>query len=261
MSRKFWFLAFFAVSVLGFVAFLKVGTIGTNILWNISGEGVWLLPLVLVSALLDSINPCAFSILFLTIAFLFSLGKDRRSVLKIGGTYILGIAAAYLMIGLGLFGTLHLFATPHFMAKAGALLLVVLGSINLLGEIFPSFPVRFGIPAVAHRKIASLMNRATLPAAFLLGALVGLCEFPCTGGPYLMVLGLLHDQGTYLAGVGYLLIYNAVFVLPLAVLLGLASDAKLMDKVNAWRKAEVRTMRVWGAVAMVALGLLVYLIS
>ena len=46
------------------------------------------------------------------------------------------------------------------------------------------------------------MHQATLPAAFALGVVVGLCEFPCTGGPYLMILGLLHDRGTYTSGLG-----------------------------------------------------------
>ena len=53
----------------GLIMFLRYGQGGTEILWNISDGGKWLLPLVLVSALLDSINPCAFSILLLTIAF------------------------------------------------------------------------------------------------------------------------------------------------------------------------------------------------
>ena len=76
-----------------------------------------MLPLVIISSLIDSINPCAFSILFLTIAFLFNLGRNRREIFKIGGVYILGIFVVYLLIGLGILQTLHLFNIPHFMAK------------------------------------------------------------------------------------------------------------------------------------------------
>ncbi|OGM90910.1 hypothetical protein A2755_01760 [Candidatus Wolfebacteria bacterium RIFCSPHIGHO2_01_FULL_48_22] len=229
----------------------------TEFIWNISNGGTLLLPLVSASALIDSINPCAFSILLITIGFLFSIGTTRRGVLRIGSAYILGLFAVYLLIGLGLLEALHLFNTPHFMAKLGAGILIAFGIINLLGEFFPSFPIRFRIPRVAHEKIAALMHKSSLPAVFLLGALVGLCEFPCTGGPYLMVVGLLHDTGTYLKGVGYLLLYNVIFVLPLVVVLLLTSNAKLIEKVQTWKKKEMKHMKLWTGIAMVALGILI----
>lgn len=260
MTKKLAILIAVGLLLFGSVVFFKASNIGTTALWNLSGEGTWLLPLVGIAALIDSINPCAFSILLLTIAFLLSIGKMRSGILKIGGAYILGIFAVYLLIGLGLLHALHLFNTPHFMAKVGATLLLVLGIINIINEFFPSFPVKFRIPEVAHRKMAGLMNKASLPAAFFLGALVGLCEFPCTGGPYLMVIGLLHDQGTYLTGVGYLLLYNMIFVLPLVIMLAIASNSALLEKVNAWRKAETKNMRLWGGIAMIVLGIIIFFI-
>ncbi|MBI2099845.1 MAG: hypothetical protein HYT48_00715 [Candidatus Vogelbacteria bacterium] len=258
MNKKLAILIGVAALMFGSVILLKTGNIGTTALWNLSGEGNWLLPLVGVAALIDSINPCAFGILLLTIAFLLSLQKTRSSILKIGGVYILGLLAVYLLIGLGILQALHLFNTPHFMAKVGAALLIGLGSINLINEFFPAFPIKLRIPQAAHRQMAKLMNRASLPTAFLLGALVGLCEFPCTGGPYLMVLGLLHDQGTYLTGVGYLLLYNLIFILPLVIILLIAADNTLLGKVQSWQKQESRQMRFWGGVAMVGLGLLIF---
>ena len=165
------------------VALFKFGSAGTAALWSASDGGRWLLPLVGVAALIDSVNPCAFSILLLTIAFLLSIGKLRSSVLQIGSSYIAGIFAVYLLIGLGLLQTLHIFDTPHFMANVGAGLLVLLGVINVVNEFVPAFPIKLAIPHAAHRRIAVLMEQASVPTAFLLGGLVGLCEFPCTGGP------------------------------------------------------------------------------
>lgn len=260
MSKKLAILIGVGVLLFGGVLLLKTGNIGTTALWNLSDQGKWMLPLVGVAALIDSINPCAFGILLLTIAFLLTLQKTRSSILKIGGVYILGLVTVYILIGLGILQALHLFNTPHFMAKVGALLLLVLGGINLINELFPSFPIKLRIPQAAHTKIASLMNKASLPAVFLLGALVGLCEFPCTGGPYLMVLGLLHDQGTYLSGVGYLLLYNLIFVLPLLIILLISSDGAVLEKVRQWKKAETKHMRIWGGIAMVVLGLLIFLL-
>ena len=242
------------------VLIFKWGNMGTSLLWKLSNGGQWLFPLVAVSALIDSINPCAFSILLLTIAFLLSIGKLRSSILKIGGFYILGIFLIYLLIGLGILQTLHIFNTPHFMEKVGAFLLILLGFINLINEIFPAFPIKLRIPQIAHHKMAVLMEKGSIPTAFILGALVGLCEFPCTGGPYLMVLGLLHDGATYMRGLGYLVFYNIIFILPLIIILLLASNNVLLDKVKEWQAKERPAMRWGGGIAMIILGVLIFLL-
>ncbi len=252
------FLLAVAVAVFGAVFFFRSSSLGTALLWNVSAGGTWLLPLITVSALIDSINPCAFSILFLTIAFLFSLGKFRAQIFQVGGSYILGLFAAYFLIGLGLLQALHFFSVPNFMAKVGATLLIALGLTNMGNELFPAFPVKLRIPQGAHSLMARLIEKASFPTAFLLGGLVGVCEFPCTGGPYLMVLGLLHDQATYFKGLGYLILYNLIFVFPLLVILAIASNRLLGEKVQAWQQKERRLMRFGSGVAMVALGLLIF---
>lgn len=214
--------------------------------------------LVLVgAAAIDSINPCAFSVLLITLGFLLSLGFSRRKVLAVGGTYIFGVFTTYILIGLGILQTLSAFGAPHFMAKIGALILIILGLINIAGEIFPNFPIKLAIPASAKPKMAQLMQKASMPTAFALGALVAMYEFPCTGGPYFLVLGLLHDQKTFWQGFGYLLIYNLIFVLPLMVILTLASNKTLHAKVEEWKKTKRGSIKIWGAIALIILGLVI----
>src|SRR3989338_2499343 len=119
MKRVITFILIIAVAVAG-VALLKQSSLASELLWNVSGQGSWLLPLVLIAAILDSIHPCSFSILLITIAFLFGLQMARKKIIQIGGTYIAGIFAAYFLIGLGILRVLHIFNTPHFMGKLGA---------------------------------------------------------------------------------------------------------------------------------------------
>ncbi len=228
--------------------------------WNAANGRALLFPLVLLSAAVDSINPCAFSVLLLTIAFLFSLGKTRSGVLRLGSVYILGVFLAYLLIGLGILRALSFFGIPRFVSKFGASLLILLGGIGLLNEFVPSFPIKLRIPSGSHATMARLMEKASLPTAFLLGAFVGLCEFPCTGGPYLMILGLLHDKATYLSGAGYLFLYNFVFILPLALILLAASNEALLEKVQEWRKNNIKKFHVWGGIAVMILGILIFIL-
>lgn len=255
-SKLFWLIL--AAVLIGSLALFFSSMKSTPFLWWLSNGGKLLLPLLVVSSLVDSVNPCAFSILLVTIAFLFSLGRLRSDILKIGGFYIFGIFLIYILIGLGILQTLHLFDTPHFMAKIGAVVLVAFGLINLINEFFPNFPIKLRIPQASHERMARLMEKGSLPAVFLLGTLVGLCEFPCTGGPYLMVLGLLHDKATYLHGLGYLLIYNLIFILPLVVILFIASNPVLLGKVQEWKKENTWNMKFWGSLAMVFLGVLIF---
>src|SRR3989344_1740745 len=201
------------------IVILKNSSATASILWSISRQGTWLLPLVLISALLDSVHPCSFSILLITIAFLFGIQMSREKILKLGGTYIIGIFTAYFLIGLGILKVLHLFNTPHFMGKLGATLLIAFGVINLINRFFPSFPIKLKIPGVAHGAMSKLMDRVSFPAVFGLGLLVGVCQFPCMGGPYLMVIGLLRDQVTYLSRFNYLVLYNLVLIVPLVAVL------------------------------------------
>ena len=258
MNKRLIVLIAVGLLLAGLVGFIRSSSSATAAIWELSQEGAWLLPLVGIAALLDSVNPCAFSILLLTIAFLFSIGRLRAQILAIGGAYILGIFVVYLLIGLGILQTLHLFDTPHFMAKLGAFLMVALGGINIVNHFFPRFPIKLKIPHSAHHKMAVLMEKGSIPTAFLLGGLVGICEFPCTGGPYLMVLGLLHDSSTYLSGLGYLLLYNLIFILPLVVILSIAGNSAVLEKVRSWQELEKGWMRLGAGIAMVALGIAVY---
>lgn len=221
----------------------------------------WMPALIGVAALVDSVNPCAFSVLFISITFLFGLGKSRRDIVKAGLTYIFGIFATYILIGLGVLRVLSLFNIPNLMSKIGATAIIAFGVVALVNEFFPNFPIKLKIPKFAYGNIAKLMEKATLPAALLLGILVGLFEFPCTGGPYLFVLGLLHDQGNILKGFVYLVFYNFVFILPLIVILAISVNKKVAQAVDSVRRAETKEARIWLALIMILLGSLVFMIN
>ena len=221
----------------------------------------WMPALIAIAALVDSVNPCAFSVLFLTIAFLFGIGKTRQSILKVGFLYIFGIFLTYVLIGLGLLRVLSFFNVPNLMSRVGASAIILFGTVGLINEFFPNFPIKLKIPKFAYGKIAVFIEKATLPTAFALGFFVGLFEFPCTGGPYLFVLGLLHDQNNFFSGLMYLLFYNFIFVSPLLIILLISANKKVLNSVDAIRRAETKQARIWLALAMILLGALIFMIQ
>ena len=104
------------------------------------------------------------------------------------------------------------------------------------------------------------MDKASFPAVFGLGLLVGICQFPCMGGPYLMVIGLLKDQVTYMGGFGYLLLYNLILISPLVVVLFISAKKELVDKMQIWKRDNIGGLKLWTGIAMIIIGILIFFI-
>ncbi|HRY62294.1 MAG TPA: cytochrome c biogenesis protein CcdA [Candidatus Paceibacterota bacterium] len=258
VSRRFINICVVSLLAVFAVALFYISGLVPEFLRGAMADKRFMLPMVIVASVVDSINPCAFSVLILTIAFLMSLNKDRATILRMGGVYILGIFLVYILIGLGIIEALQFFGVPNFMAKVGASILVVFGLLNIINDFFPSFPIKVKIPQFAHKKIAYIMEKASLPSSFFLGIMVGLYEFPCTGGPYLMILGLVHDNETFWSGFLYLVLYNLIFVLPLVVILLVSGSKAVLAKVSEWKGAESKNMRFWGGAITIVLGLIIF---
>lgn len=224
------------------------------------GIGAFTLALIIAAALVDSVNPCAFSVLLITIAFLFNMGKDRANITKIGSAYIAGIFIAYVLIGLGILKTLYLFDTPHLAARVGAAILFFAGLIELANWMTPNFPIKLKMPQSSHKYIAKMMEKGSVVSAVAMGVLVAMFEFPCTGGPYLFVLGLLRGGSTYFEGFSLLILYNLIFVLPLVAILTVASDKNLLEKVREWKKQKSKNVQLASGIIMILLGIAIILI-
>jgi cytochrome c biogenesis protein CcdA len=173
---------------------------------------------------------------------------------------VAGIFLTYVLIGLGVLKVLTIFNIPNGMAKIGAVAIILFGVINMINEFFPRFPIKLKMPDASHGKVGELIAKATVPAAFVLGLLVGMFEFPCTGGPYLLVLGLLHDDGLFIKGFIYLILYNFIFVLPLLIAIFITTDRPILEKLDKIRRMETKKSRIWVSVIVIVLGLLAFLI-
>lgn len=217
--------------------------------------GVWTwLPLIVSTGLLDGVNPCAFAVLLFFIGFLFTMHRIRAQVLKVGFVYIGMIYLTYLAIGLGILQAIVITDIPHFMAKAGSWLLIGLGVINIKDYFWYGKGFSLSPSGWLHQKSMKWLHKATMPATIVGGFLVGLCTFPCSGGVYVAVLGLLSAKSTYISGLGYLLLYNVMFVLPLIALLLITSNRRTVGQLMRWETQNKRTIKLALGSVMVALG-------
>jgi len=220
-----------------------------------------LLPAVLLTGLVDGINPCAMAILLFFITFLFTIRKRRAAIARMGLVYIACVYIVYFLVGLGLLRATTL-VQGHWLGQLGAALLILFGVTNLLGAVFPKFPIRLEVPEIGKEGLKNWMYRATLPATIVLGTLMGLESFPCSGGPYVAILGLLGSQTSFWEGFGYLALYNLMFILPLVVILILAINPVMGAKIQAWERASSHKVRgiTGGVMALIGLALLIWVL-
>lgn len=223
------------------------------------------LPTVLVAAAIDGINPCAFTVLLLFItAMLATLQAGQQSVnairarlLSRGGIYIAAIFLTYLSLGVGLLKTLDIFTRQHAPARFGALLAILFGLWMLKDFFLPDWGWRLQAPGRIGIIARQSAKKATIPALIVGGFLIGLCTVPCSGAVYLGVLSLLALQPTALLGYGYLVLYNIVFVLPLAAILLLAASRPTLNRLAHWNIHHKEWVRLVLGGGVVAMGLII----
>jgi cytochrome c biogenesis protein CcdA len=218
---------------------------------------------VIVAALVDGINPCAFTVLLLFITALLASAQGRspedtaslRSrVVGLGSIYIASVFLTYLALGVGLLSTAAIFTQRHLPARLGAVTAVALGLWMLKDYFVPELGFRLGAPAAVSRWARSSAHRASVPALITGGILIGLCTLPCSGAMYLAVLSLLAMQTTALAGFGYLVLYNALFVLPLVIILLLASARPMLNRLAHWNLHHRERVRLAIGTGVVVMG-------
>ena len=221
-----------------------------------------MIPLVAGTGFLDGIHPCAIAILIFFIAFLITLQKTFKNIFLLGLVYIFVIFLTYLAVGVGLLSGVVFFGQPHFFAKFGSWLLIILGAINIKDFFFPHLPPHLTMPKFSNEKIRTLLTKATLPAVALAAFLVGLCSIPSAGGIYVAVTSLLAAKTTYFVGFLYLLLYNVMFVLPLLILLLLAANPLTLAKIAEWRKTNEKAEKLIMGISLLALGagILIFLV-
>ena len=220
------------------------------------GEAIDLtIPAVITAALIDSINPCAFAVLIFLLTYLVSL-RERRRVLIAGLIYISAVFVVYFLSGLGLFALVQQAGIAGIVATIAAVIAIIAGIINVVDAVRDKAIPTLSIPASQKDRIQDYVTQATLPAAFLLGALVSIVELPCTGGVYLAILGMLSSSMTLSAGLPYLLLYNAIFVTPLVVILLVVYAGVSADTLETMRLGGRRWMRGMIGVFLIVLGIL-----
>ncbi|MBP6880541.1 GAP family protein [Candidatus Saccharibacteria bacterium] len=220
--------------------------------------------IVLGSAAIDSINPCAIGVLILMISVVMSGKKSVKRLLLLGSVYIFSIFATYLVAGLGLvyfFSEIPIVIAEYLSIGVGALVIFA-GVLEMKDYFWYGKGFSLHIPAKAAKKIKKLSNSntSTVSGIMLLGAFVAAVELPCTGAPYLAIITILRIDFDIWALL-LMVLYNFIFVLPLIVILVMIAGGAKVSSVKKWKEESKGGMRLAIGVSLIGLGWLLILIA
>jgi cytochrome c biogenesis protein CcdA len=215
------------------------------------------------------VNPCAFTTIIFLLTSLVLAGRRRAEILLAGSAFTFAVFAAYFLVGVGLFHSLRAAASFPLVSSAlrWALVAVLLALAALSVRDFAlarsgragEMALRLPDP-IKRRMQRTILDNARSSAivggSLVLGAVVSLFELACTGQVYFpAVAWLVRTQG----GLGaYLLlaVYNAGFVLPLAVVFVLAWRGVSSRTLTRAAQAHLGTVKLALAVVFVGLAAL-----
>lgn len=217
---------------------------------------------VLITALIDSINPCAIGVLILLVSTLVVLGKSREKMLFFGFVYISAVYIVYFLAGLGL--TMFFHSIPlvvsEYLSIAVGLIIVAAGLVEVKDFFWYGKGFSLAISPKHAKRIHEITKNISFPSLIFLGAFVAAVELPCTGGPYLAIT-LILSQNFNLFALFLLALYNVIFVLPLVVIVVLVYCGMKVHRIKLWKHTYRHYMRLATGIILILLGWLLILIA
>ena len=220
------------------------------------------LSIVALSAVIDSINPCAIGVLILMLTVLLAGKKSVKRMLFLGSLYIASVFAVYFLAGLGLMyflTTIPLYLTEYLSIGVG-LLIIGAGVLEIKDFFWYGRGFSLHIPAPFAKKLHNYSSRTTVLGIIFLGAFVSAVELPCTGAPYLAVITLLSQYFDFTALL-LLILYNLLFVAPLIIILVLVALGRKLHKIKKWKHETRGYARLFIGLMLIAMGWLLMLIA
>ena len=227
-------------------------------------DDVGLPAFTLAMGLLDGFNPCSMWVLLLIISMLAPL-NDRKRMLAIAGTFVLVEGISYFVMMAAWLNLFLLIGLSRASQIAIAVIAIVAGLINVKDFFAFGRGITLSIPDSAKPRIYSRMRgilhaptyTAAIAGTVVLGLLVQVVEFMCTSGfPALFTRILTLRQLDTASYYGYLLLYNAAYMVDDIIVLGIG--VKLLSR-HRLNKKEGRMLKLLAGVVMIGLG--VYLLA
>jgi hypothetical protein len=223
------------------------------------------LPLVTVMlAALDAFNPCAFFVLL----FLLSLmvhARSRARMALVGGVFVLFSGLIYFVFMAAWLNVFLVLGELQWVTRVAGLVALGVGALNVKDYVWlgrgPSLSIPEGAKPELFARMRGLVGSTALApmltATVVLALAANSYELLCTAGfpmvfTRILTLNALPTSAYY----GYLVLYNLIYVVPLAVIVALFTAALGARKLS---EHEGRVLKLLSGTMMLLLGALLVL--
>jgi len=235
---------------------------------------------VVVTGLVDGVNPCAFAVIAFFVSFLAVYGYRKREIVMVGSAYCLAVFVTYILLGMGMFEVIYrssgffLLKKVFYYLMAGFCFLLFglalydyvkfrkTGETGDMALQLPKF-LKKNINLVIGKNMRAGKDRGALSlmaTSFFVGILVSLLEGACTGQLYLPAITMIAQSVKMrFQAFLYLLLYNVMFILPLIVIFVLSFWGVSSQKFNAFLKQHIGRIKIAMAIVFLLMGGLILL--
>jgi cytochrome c biogenesis protein CcdA/thiol-disulfide isomerase/thioredoxin len=210
--------------------------VGAEPRWENCGEAepppLPTLGMVIGSALVDGLNPCAFATIIFLVSYLTVLERKGYEIVLVGLAFTLGVFLSYLAFGMLLreaFAGLTALVGPVLRPALNIVLALSCGVLAVLSfddyrkarkgkakDMTLRLPDRLrGWVNATIRRSSNV--RGFVAAAFFAGVVVSFIELACTGWVYVPIIHNLSDPAYRAQSTLALILYCVVFIIPLVV--------------------------------------------
>jgi glutaredoxin len=242
----------------------KANQLTVPILGTVRTDRISLPQLTVVLGLLDSMNPCAMWVLTFLLSILVH-SHSRRKTLMVGGVFVAASGLVYFAFMAAWLNLFLVIGMHKVITVALALIAIAMGLVNLKELFFFKKGFSLMIPESAKPKIAErvrkiLRERSTLLAlasTMVLAVFANFVELGCTVGfPAIFTKVLAQRETSALARYGYMALYNTIYVVPLALIVG--GFAVTLGHFRLSEK-HAKVLKLVSGAVMLALGLVMLL--
>jgi cytochrome c biogenesis protein CcdA/thiol-disulfide isomerase/thioredoxin len=234
------------------------------LLGTLKTHQVSLLNFTVILGLLDSLNPCAIWVLTFLLSILV-YSKQRRRIALIGGTFVLASGLVYFAFMAAWLNLFVVIGMSRVITLVLAAVAICMGLINLKELFWFKQGVSLTIPDSAKPKIGArargiLQERSTAIAfvgTAVLAVFANFVELGCTVGfPAIYTKVLADREPSTAVRYAYMALYNTVYVVPLALIVGLFTAT-----LGHFRLTEKhgKVLKLVSGAVMLALGLVMLL--
>jgi thiol:disulfide interchange protein DsbD len=195
------------------------------------------LPIIFASGVLTSLTPCIYPMIPITLSLVGGQtvpggagAESRWRTVALTGSYVLGLALVYALLGLiaGLTGTLFGAISTNPWLYFGMANLLLIAALAMLDVI----PVR--LPHAIAQRAATAGNGGRVAGTFIMGAASGLVAAPCGAPVMAAVLTWVSLTKSAVLGFVYLFVFS-LGMTALLVVVGLsAGTLSRLPRAGTW---------------------------